>query len=104
MAKVEDVVRVTTAPWEGERGIVEDVDGGYNIVRLDSSKHPDDVQELYPNEFIVLCQGCEHDPHEPGKCEVLHVYARGPNDPPGNQGCLCGIKLDTIITNSNGGW
>ncbi len=101
MAKVEDVVRVTTAPWAGQRGIVERVDGAYNIVRLDTSQHPDDVQELYPNEFVVLCQECEHDKHEPGKCEVLHIYARGPNDPPGNQGCLCGYTLETVTTQSN---
>ncbi len=101
MTKVEDVVRVTVTPWEGERGIVENVNGACNTIRLDSSQHPEDVQELYPTEFVVLCQGCEHDPHKPGKCEVLHVYARGPNDPPGNQGCLCGIKLDAVITNTN---
>jgi hypothetical protein len=58
---------------------------------------------LYPNEFVVLCQKCEHDPHEVGLCQVLHVYARGPNDPPGNQGCLCGIDLDAVITVSSGG-
>ncbi len=54
----------------------------------------------------VLCHECEHDEHEPGKCEFLHIYKRGPNDPPGNQGCLCGIKLDTVIINSNedAGW
>jgi hypothetical protein len=102
MAKVEDIVRVTTAPWAGQRGIVESVDGAYNIVRLDTSQHPDDVQELYPNEFVVLCSGCEHDKHKPGNCEVLHIYER-PGSPPGNRGCLCGIKLDTVTTN-NEGW
>ena len=106
MAKVEDVVRVTVEPWVDQRGIVESVDGAYNIVRLDSSQHPDDVRELYPNEFVIVCQGCEHDEHEPGQCEVLHIYARGPNDPPGNQGCLCGFEFKTTITNSNedAGW
>jgi len=97
-------VRVKTPPWADQLGTVEGIDSAYNIVRLDSSKHLDDVQELYPNEFVVLCHGCEHDEHEPGKCEVLHIYARGPNDPPGNQGCMCGIKLDNVITNNNGGW
>ena len=54
----------------------------------------------------ILCQECEHDEHEPGKCEVLHIYARGPNDPPGNQGCLCGVDLGsiTVVNNDNEGW
>ncbi len=97
-------VRVKTPPWTDQLGTVEGKDGAYNIVRLDSSKHLDDVQELYPNEFVVLCHECEHDEHEQGKCEVLHFYARGPNDPPGNQGCLCGIKLNNVTINSNEGW
>ena len=101
MARVDDIVRVTVKPWVDQRGIIESINGAYNIVRLDSSRHPDDVRELYPNEFVVLCQSCEHDLHEPGKCEVLHVYARGPTDPPGNQGCLCGVNLGTLTTNSN---
>ncbi len=106
MAKVEDVIRVTTAPWAGQRGIVESVDGAYNIVRLDTSQHPDDVQELYPNEFVVLCPDCEHDKHESGKCEMLSFYTRGPNDPPGNQNCLCGMGLVVShpSTNENAGW
>ena len=99
-------VRVTTPPWTDQLGTIESVDGAYNIIRLDSSQHPDDVQELYPNEFVVLCHRCEHDEHEPGQCKVLHIYARGPNDPPGNQGCLCGVDLKTVTTNSNnwGSW
>lgn len=69
MAKPENIVRVTTAPWEGERGIVESVDGAYHIIRLDSSQHPEDVQELYPNEFVVVtfCTGCD-DWHEGRRC------------------------------------
>ncbi len=47
-------VRVTVIPWAGELGTIESIDGAYHIVRLDSSKHPDDVQELYPNEFEVI--------------------------------------------------
>ena len=47
-------VEVTTAPWAGEFGTIESIDGAYHIVRLDSSKHPDDVKELYPNEFRVI--------------------------------------------------
>jgi transcription antitermination factor NusG len=54
MSQVGDRVRVTTAPWAGTLGTIESVDGAYNIVRLDTSEHPDDVQELYPNEFEVV--------------------------------------------------
>lgn len=46
-----DRVRVTTPPWAGQLGTVESIDGAYHIVRLDSSAHKDDVQELYPCEF-----------------------------------------------------
>ncbi len=51
MSKIGDRVRVTTAPWAGQLGVIERIDGAYHIVRLDSSDHEDDVQELYPNEF-----------------------------------------------------
>ena len=54
MGRVGDRVRVTTAPWEGALGTIEDIDGGYHIVRFDTSEHPDDVHELYPNEFEIL--------------------------------------------------
>ena len=47
-------VRVTTAPWTGQLGTIESTNGEYHIVRLDSSAHEDDVQELYPNEFEKL--------------------------------------------------
>ena len=53
MAKPEDVVEVTTPPWKGQTGIVESVNGAYHIIRLDTSKHYEDVIELYPNEFEV---------------------------------------------------
>ena len=49
--KIGDRVKVTTAPWTGELGTIENIDGAYHLVRLDSSKHPSDVKELYPNEF-----------------------------------------------------
>ena len=52
--RVDDRVRVTTAPWAGQLGTIESIDGAYHIVRLDSSAHEDDVQELYPNEFEKL--------------------------------------------------
>jgi hypothetical protein len=68
-AKAEDIVRVTTAPWAGELGVIESRDGAYHIVRLDSSKHPEDVQELYPNEFevVTFCTGCG-DWHDGERC------------------------------------
>ena len=48
---VGDRVRITTAPWRGEQGIIENIDGAYHIVRRDGCFHPDNVIELYPNEF-----------------------------------------------------
>ena len=54
MSKVGDRVKVTTAPWAGTLGTIESIDGAYHIVRFDSSEHPDDVKELYPNEFEVV--------------------------------------------------
>lgn len=44
---------------------------------------------------MTECAECGHDSHEPGKCEVLFIYARGPTDPPGNRGCFCGLQLTT---------
>ena len=52
--KIGDKVRVTTAPWAGELGTIESIDGASHLVRLDTSEHPDDVRELYPNEFEVI--------------------------------------------------
>jgi hypothetical protein len=46
-----DRVRVTTAPWAGELGVIEHVNGGYHIVRMDKSVHKDDVHEFYANEI-----------------------------------------------------
>lgn len=51
MSEVGDRVRVTTAPWAGTLGTIEHIDGAYHLVRFDTSKHPHDVHELYPNEF-----------------------------------------------------
>jgi len=47
------------------------------------------------------CPLCMHATHEPGKCDVLHIYARGPNDPPGNQLCLCchDFTIQTTVSN-----
>ena len=52
------------------------------------------------------CKECEHDEHEPGDCIFLFIYARGPNDAPGNQGCMCGYTVETTIHESNDdrGW
>ncbi len=44
-------VRVTVNPWFDEEGTIIHTDGAYYIIRLDSSKHVDDVLELYPAEF-----------------------------------------------------
>ncbi len=46
-----DRVRITTAPWVGELGVIERVNGGYHIVRMDKSEHKDDVHEFYANEI-----------------------------------------------------
>ena len=48
------------------------------------------------------CPLCMHATHDPGKCAVLHIYARGPNDPPGNQLCLCchDFTTQTIVSNT----
>lgn len=54
--RIGDKVRVTTAPWAGELGTIESIDGASLLVRLDTSEHPDDVKELYPNEFEVIHQ------------------------------------------------
>ncbi len=47
-------VRVTTPPWAGQLGTIESINGEYHSIRLDSSEHEDDVQELYPCEFEKL--------------------------------------------------
>jgi len=47
------------------------------------------------------CEKCKHPRHEAGECEVLYVYARGPTDMPGNQGCLCGYVIETFAYQSN---
>ncbi len=51
---VGDRVVVTTAPWVGALGTIENISGAYHTVRFDSSEHPDDVKELYPNEFKLV--------------------------------------------------
>jgi len=61
-------------------------------------------EKFDPDEKEDKCDECRHDKHDPGECEVLHIYNRGPNDPPGNQRCLCGYVLDAIITCTNEGW
>jgi hypothetical protein len=59
--KIDDRVRVTTPPWAGQLGTIESINGAYHIVRLDSSEHEDDVQELYPNEFEKLPEEKDED-------------------------------------------
>lgn len=49
------------------------------------------------------CEKCDHGEHAPGECEVLYVYARGPNDPPGNRRCLCGYVFEDLPFQSNDG-
>lgn len=49
------------------------------------------------------CEKCDHGEHAPGECEVLYVYARGPNDPPGNRRCLCGYVFENLPFQSNDG-
>ena len=49
--KVGDRVKIITAPWQGEQGVVEAINGAYHIVRRDGCNHPDNVIELYPCEF-----------------------------------------------------
>jgi hypothetical protein len=51
---VGDRVTIKTAPWKGEQGIVESIDGANHIVRRDGCFHPDDVIELYPNEIKAI--------------------------------------------------
>jgi hypothetical protein len=65
----EDRVRVSSLPYNEQLGTVESVDGAYCIIRLDSSKHHEDVREFYPNEFVVVtfCTGCD-DWHEGRRC------------------------------------
>ena len=46
-----DRVRVTTAPWIGELGMIEHVNGGYVNVRMDKSTHKDDVHEFLWGEI-----------------------------------------------------
>jgi hypothetical protein len=48
---------------------------------------------------VAPCTLCPpHPVHPPGVCPILHFYARGPNDPPGNQRCLCGYTRTITIT------
>ncbi len=65
----EDRVRVTGRPYSDQVGTVESVDGAYCVVRMDTSKHYEDVHEFYPNEFVVVtfCTGCD-DWHEGRRC------------------------------------
>lgn len=114
MSNVGNIVKVTIPPWIDAIGVVESEDGAYIIIRLDTSAHPDDILELYPNEFEVIvkkfnrrkddkCGECNHDRHDPKRCEVLYVYARGPRDAPGNQRCLCGYEFHFEQPQSNEG-
>jgi len=48
-----DRIRVTTAPWVGELGVIEHVNGGYVNVRMDKSTHKDDVQERVQQVVLV---------------------------------------------------
>lgn len=71
MTEVGDRVKVTTAPWAGTLGVIESIDGAYHIVRLDTSKHPDDVRELYPNEFEVIMEARMTDEQGPTPATVF---------------------------------
>ncbi len=51
---VGDRVCITTAPWQGEQGTIESINGEYHIIRRDGCTHPDNVIELYPCEFEAL--------------------------------------------------
>jgi hypothetical protein len=51
--KVGDRIQITTAPWQGEQGVIESVNGAYHLVRRDGV-HPDDIIELYPNEMRLV--------------------------------------------------
>jgi len=55
-------------------------------------------------EDIVLCHVCEHDPHKHGECKVIRFYTRGPNNPPGNQRCLCGYGMETCSKDCGTSW
>lgn len=48
---VGDRICIKVAPWKGEQGIIESINGYYHIIRRDGCFHPDNVIELYPNEF-----------------------------------------------------
>ncbi|KKN00624.1 hypothetical protein LCGC14_1135790 [marine sediment metagenome] len=63
-------VRVTTPPWAGQLGTIESIDGAYHIVRLDSSEHEDDVQELYLCEFEAVEE-------EEGDVGLVHKASQG---------------------------
>lgn len=53
--EVGDRVKIIGHPSKaGELGTIEHIDGAYVLIRPDSSRHPDDVLELYPGEFEVL--------------------------------------------------
>ncbi len=47
-------------------------------------------EEKFDPDQGTKCDECGHDKHDPRECKFIYFYARGPNDPPGNQGCLCG--------------
>jgi len=65
---------------------------GHEGRRLDRMTEGNDIKE---------CEACGHMEHDPGACSFLFIYARGPNDPPGNQGCLCGHDFKVTTTYSN---
>lgn len=44
-------------------------------------------------EIEEKCEECGHAKHEPCACTFIWFYDRGPGDPPGNQGCLCGYEI-----------
>lgn len=58
-------------------------------------------EEKFDPDQDDKCPTCKHDVHEPGNCNTLYVYNRGPNDPPGNQSCLCGVAIQfhPIVSN-----
>jgi hypothetical protein len=49
------------------------------------------------------CRFCKHEAHKGEQCTAIFVYARGPNDPPGNTGCLCGMTTSELVIMNRGG-
>ena len=57
MSEVGDRVRVTVPPWVGALGTIENINGAYHVIRLDTFRLAVGVHELYPCEFEAADEG-----------------------------------------------